>query len=421
MNKIACCVSGLPSKKIIDYIKFLSKYKNLCDFFIFMWDIIDDRTKREIVNVIQPKNIIFARPVRFDFDAKYKEPDKKEHKNNALSMFYGISEVQKMRKSYEEARKTNYEVVIRMRYDIYFIDEFEQLLGRIVPLLNNQNVIFPWERNHIGLCDQIWIGNSHIMDHFINIFEWIKTHINDIYFVNENLMYQFVTTEKIKPVCFDIRYTLIRDNMVQLNYRDLVNEYSKQKLLPWVKESEEKRDKFYEEFISIKNNSANTLYFLTRQVYCQLNVKIQNNKTKKYMYINEAIDSGYVLGSDKMTIFSQNMYNVWIVNYTLMLRLPSTSTSTSVSTTHSTYAKLTLVRLINIGNKLIYHADTVGSDVRTQFYLIKKNDSYLIVSNYLEANKFGTYGQYVHMNDSGIIYCDGDKNLPESLWNIIIV
>ena len=68
-NKFACCISGYPNNRILEHLSYLSKYKNICDFFIFFWDVIDDTLKTKILSNIQPKCIKYEKPIIFPFDA----------------------------------------------------------------------------------------------------------------------------------------------------------------------------------------------------------------------------------------------------------------------------------------------------------------------------------------------------------------
>jgi hypothetical protein len=168
--KIACCISGLPNKHTIEHLNRLIKYRDNIDFFIFFWDVIGNDEKQNIMSMLHPKMVLYQKPIIFPYDAKYKEPDKSANKSNELSMFYGISQVQTLRQKYEQQNKMMYDIVIRFRYDIYLFDDFLISLNKINSLLTTNNIVFPWEHHHIGICDQVWFGRSLVMDKFCALF-----------------------------------------------------------------------------------------------------------------------------------------------------------------------------------------------------------------------------------------------------------
>ena len=283
--KIACCISGFPCSQIVDHLTYLSKYKQQMDFFIFFWDVIDVVQKRRINAILQPKEIVYHVPIRFPFDAKFKEPDKHDNKNNSLSMFYGISQVQQLRKSYERRTGKIYDVVFRFRYDIHLISDFNYIVQNIQKMLDTTSIICPWDRHHIGICDQLWVGKSIVMDKFIDLFGWIQQNIDTLFFVNENVLYKFIVANNIKIKCTDIRYILRRNNMIGISDSAIVSEYNQQLLLPWVKTCPEKLEGRYQTYISNKNDSANTIYFSTNHTYHDIKCKLLNTKINKYIYI----------------------------------------------------------------------------------------------------------------------------------------
>lgn len=406
MNKIACCLSGLPSQKIVQYIKVLEPYTKFCDFFIFFWNFVDDSTKHEIIDTLKPKAVIFSNQMNFGFDAKYKEPDKRDNKHNQIAMFYGISEVQKMRRNYEEIRKCRYDIVFRLRYDLYFIDGFEYVIDRIKSCMNDKSIVMPWTRHHIGVCDQFWAGMSNVMDHFIDLFSWIQKHINELYFVTENVLYQFIISKKINFVCTDIRYALMRDYM-QIGFSEMHRIYGRQMAEPWSKPCEETRAQYYDTYFDMKNNSANTIYFLTKQVYCPINVIIQNRSSGKFLYYDESQSKNTLItGSQKSTVFMVHILNSFLVTITASRYVEN---------------KLLIKKMVVVDWKLSCMENVMGSERKSHFFIIKKGDDDLISVNVLNTNKNGTYGNYLYMNNDDTIYADGDDIMPTSRWNIIVV
>lgn len=284
-SKIAFCINGLPDNNIIKYSALLSKLNCHVDFFVFLWDTIDNNTKIHVQNMLNPKSIIFHKPINFPFDAIHKEPDKQGSKNNSISMFYGISYVQQMRLDYERRYKFKYDVVIRCRHDLYFFDNIVNIVRKNKSQLINA-VCFPWEHHHIGLCDQFWMSSSDVMNIFCDLFEWIKTNITNLYFVNENILFQFMFNKKISFYCDDIKYIILREHLLDRNFNILWQEYCSNLKCSWHAACKEKNISLFKQFITNKCLSACNIYFLSNKQYNDIYCYIYNISNNAYIYIS---------------------------------------------------------------------------------------------------------------------------------------
>jgi len=308
--KIACCISGYPTPRILDHLNYLVKYKNVMDFFIFFWDVIGVDLKNRINNLIQPKEIVYCNPIRFPFDATFKEPDKNDNKNDALSMFYGISQVQSIRNSYSIKNKINYDLIIRFRFDLHFISDFEKVLQDVKNNLTNNVIIFPFEHNHIGICDQLWFGTCNEMNKFMNLFQWIKDNIKTLLFINENVLYQFIINNNIQFKCLDIQYILRRSGLMDYTQHEMISEYNKQRQLPWVTCCPERIEGKYQKYMLNKNKSANAIYFLTNCRYQRVMKNMFNIAHDKFMYVNKRNAKYNFIGSVNSTTFILQLFDV---------------------------------------------------------------------------------------------------------------
>jgi hypothetical protein len=408
-NKIACCISGRPSNQILEHLRFLIKFKNKMDFFIFFWDTIDAQTKNKINTLLQPKSIVYFKPMFFSFDAIHKEPDKKDNKINALSMFFGIATVQQLRQSFEQRTNKKYDLVIRFRYDIHFFSEFDDIIKQVLKIIDNDSLIFPFEYHHIGICDQLWFGRSRIMDKFSGLFDWIKNNNNKLFFVNENVLYKFIESQKINIKCSDIKYVLRRDNFIGSPHHFLWSEYLSQRSLPWILSCIEKKEKYYQAYISSKNESANNIFFFTKEMYIDVPCKLLNCVRNKYLHVSE---ENYYCGLSGKNIFSHFIikhYNSFLIN--IIVNNPVV--------THGTLMCLTVHN-----NKLICTSNI--HDCNSQFMLLKQDENYCFAQNRsieeLSANPEKICingGKFIYMNKNNDVFTDGDKQNPECEWNIL--
>jgi len=387
-KKIACCISGYPSTKILDHLNNMTKYKNDVDFFIFFWDVINDELKRRINSIIQPKDIVYIHPIQFQFDAIFKEPDKSGSKNDALSMFYGISYVQQLRKSYSDKNKINYDIIIRYRYDIHFITDFNKILNDVKNNLCNNTIIFPYEHHHIGLCDQLWFGDNISMNKFINLFQWIKDNIRDLLFINENVLYQFVSRNDISYKCIDMQYILRRDGFINYNDMYMIGEYNRQKILPWILSCPEKMNGKYQKYICDKNKSANTIFFLTNCNYKNISKCFFNIDKEKFICINNKNSTLIPIGSVNSTKFNIQIYD----STTIVLALNGFSDKTVY---------------FSCKDKQPSFTEDV-SNMQTHFF-INKIDNYFIIIHYIqnEKNNDTLNTSYLSMNNFlGLYFSD---------------
>jgi len=227
-----------------------------------------------------------------------------------------------------------------------------------------------------------------------------------LYFVNENILYQFIIANGINITCHHIKYTIIRDEMLNFQHDRLVHEHNLQCADMWALECEEKRPQYYNTYISNKNASSNTIYFMTKQLYCALPIKIQNVLTKKFMSIKETTSGGIVNGTMTPTIFVQHVYSPFFVIYSFNVHIGIN--------THKGH-------LFVENNNLKYKVNIPTNTKFCQFYVFQKTSYFLIMLNLAEPNKNGSYGNYLHMTDNGTIYTDGDATDISSHWNFIFV
>jgi hypothetical protein len=370
-QKIACCISGYPSSRIIEHMTILKSYYSF-DYFIFFWDVISNDLKSKVNCLLQPKDILYTKPIDFPFDAKYKEPDKQSSKNDSLSMFYGITEVQKLRKNYEEKTKSSYDIIIRMRYDNHLLDNFNVVLQKLHNTLTNDNVIFPFEHHHIGICDQLWFGKKNAMDKFISLFDWIKSNINTIFYVNENVLFQFVMAMGLSYNCIDIKYILRREYLINSPATILYREYEKQSKLPWIASCPTKMERLYQNYIYNKNNSANTIFFLSKCIYQDIPCKLFNPKFNKFLSVNIKNLSSYITGTCIPTIFKLHVCSSFMISIIVPLDvLQPLSKSDMV--------------LSMQGGRLIC-TNNFDSPL-SQFFIVKKENKFYFVSGDVSSDK----------------------------------
>ena len=205
--RIAVCISGhmrtfeSTYRSFIDNVILPSNEK--CDVFIHTWETmgsmgsklgsdekmsnIKTETQLSKINeIINPKKIIIdsyeiynTLLSRMNKLAKLTTDDKNYLHNKDLiaysSMLYGMDRVKKIFEDYENEFNFKYDIVIRLRTDLYF---------------TNKLIIKNWNLNSInipnigkyyaqGMNDQFAVGNSQNMKIYLNLFDKILDYINN--------------------------------------------------------------------------------------------------------------------------------------------------------------------------------------------------------------------------------------------------
>lgn len=214
--RAAICFSGMPrSFKGVyqphqDYIlKVLEEQNIKYDIFIHTWDnkitypkyLPDEGNVDELINLYQPtlcKREIYNKNKIQELliDSKvnnyqeyitkkgYTEWKNKTHDigewkggglltNNTISLFYGLNEVNNLRKQYEIENNIKYDIVIKSRFDNMIFDKLN------IKVLNNEkNTVYcpmgyePDNREKLGTVNDILaVGNSLNMDIYMSLYK----------------------------------------------------------------------------------------------------------------------------------------------------------------------------------------------------------------------------------------------------------
>lgn len=427
--KIACCISGYPNNRVLEHLLHLTKYKHIFDFFVFFWDVIDEQMKVKISSMIQPKDIQYEKPIKFPFDAVHKEPDKLGHKNDALSMFYGISKVQMMRKNYEQKNNKTYDLVMRFRYDIHLISDISTIVNDVTRVIQKNTAIFPWERHHIGICDQLWIGHPDTMDNFINLFEWIHLNIKSLFFVNESVLYKFMCSCHINIKCVDIKYVLRREHLIKTTETLILRDYEQQLSLPWIMGCPERIDGKYQRYINDKNNSASNIYFLSEQHYSDKLCKLYNKTHDKYLNIVEKNSSLICITNNVGIPINIHTHNSYTINLVVLSECYSKNKVNCISIDNECVVLSSEINDPSCHFLLIEHTNPNNPTINVD--TSKSNDSCAQTPNYTyqfilyipENNKPKNVKQtmqkkYIAMNNRGSIYSSHDSTSQDTYWTL---
>lgn len=130
---------------------------------------------------------------------------------NQWSKYYKINSIKKIN---EEIGSFRYDYVIKLRPDIFLINEIDKSV-----LVNNDIVYIAKDtkidkqkltkENDNYICDIMAIGSSEIMDKYFNIYNRLNQLIENYGQVSETLLYHYLNDENIGYNTIDIDYKII--------------------------------------------------------------------------------------------------------------------------------------------------------------------------------------------------------------------
>ena len=170
---------GDESLLTLKYIsKFLKKYilkNNDIDIFIFSWQVDKEEEFKKYLN---PKKMKLIPQIEFEIPKHLKGKNDKRVIAH-YSRWYGVQEVMKLKKQYEEENNFKYDLVVNARFDICWNKPFDfSLLPSNefhIPIHPDRpNYGWPAENNEI--LDHIFASNSETMDIYSSLFNFLDEY-----------------------------------------------------------------------------------------------------------------------------------------------------------------------------------------------------------------------------------------------------
>lgn len=214
--KVALCISGMMRN--FDGV-FPSTEKHLLsiynpDVFIHTWDKDEANqlvNRKKIIELYKPKSIVLEPPKQFTPSEIMKKNNVDRRPLNAMcSMFYKIKECNKLKSKWEISNNFVYDCVVRFRPDIRLRADF------VVGPLEPNTITFPRYGDYGGLNDQFAWSDSHSIDIYSNLFDYLDTY--DIYvrpefYMKHHMAVNNITVNKTYiPYALDKGAGIILDN-----------------------------------------------------------------------------------------------------------------------------------------------------------------------------------------------------------------
>jgi hypothetical protein len=209
--KIALCVSGQPREISLALEQLKNNViipNNIDDIFIHTWyhPSCDNKpfdsaqpaqedgrlgkwkpnTDKIILETLNPKKYIFESPNEFD-DYKDLPGQPSAIQNKMVSIFYSIWKANELKKQFEEENNFKYDIVIRVRFDLFYYDSLiieehinENTINTILVSSRfqsiRQNDSYPINGggHYSSMVDTFAFGTSENMDKFCSVYPEFK-------------------------------------------------------------------------------------------------------------------------------------------------------------------------------------------------------------------------------------------------------
>jgi len=172
INSVNLATQGPPDdSSISDIIEMYNPASFLLEDYSRTVKDLFTRRQQEIENTIPINELNFQRPWVNLF--------------NIEGMWYKVYTANQLKKEYEKLHEFKYDLVIKSRFDLQFLDEFK------VPEYTDNDIIIPKGFGFGGYCDLLAAGSSKAMDYYCDIYHYMQQYFTVERFSNigpENIM-----------------------------------------------------------------------------------------------------------------------------------------------------------------------------------------------------------------------------------------
>lgn len=220
-SEVALCFSGYISsiKSTFGFIMARLVSVLFPDIFMHVWRKTEDDIKdlEWLIDNFKPKRLLVLDQVDFSNHEKLRyrvivssapinEPIR-HNAFNALSMFFAISQANRIKLDFEQQHNYVYKTTIRCRYDTVFNNPIDPCLCDL-----NQVCIPSGQDHHHGLNDQFALGPSILMNIYSSLFQNIESYVlNDNVNMHPETLLRYHLCKNEVPVSrFDNNISIMR-------------------------------------------------------------------------------------------------------------------------------------------------------------------------------------------------------------------
>jgi len=143
---------------------------NDVDIFIFSWQVDKEEEFKKYLN---PKKIKLIPQIDFEIPEHLKGKNDKRVIAH-YSRWYGVKEVMKLKREYEEENNFKYDLVVNARFDLCYNRPFDfsslPTTEFHIPI-HPDRVNYGWPTSTSEILDHIFVSNSDIMNEYSNLFD----------------------------------------------------------------------------------------------------------------------------------------------------------------------------------------------------------------------------------------------------------
>jgi hypothetical protein len=194
-KKIVLCISGILSEEYITTLKTIKKYIiDIYDTDVFYnFDKSNNYDINIINNILNPKMYEYK-----DYDNKMKISN--NFNKNYFNMCARLIDCNNLKIEYEKKNNFSYDIVIRIRPDIYFKDSLNILNIKDDTIYMHQTLYLPIINGTLfGVCDQYFYCTNNIANKLLNnnLFNSIN-NIDKNCLYNEYIFYYYIKSYNLK-------------------------------------------------------------------------------------------------------------------------------------------------------------------------------------------------------------------------------
>lgn len=251
--KVALCLPGhMRSYKqcLVSWTEHVfSKYDT--DVFIHTWDrgpnydlfkdkVTDEKeiiesykragAKNVTVSIEKAKNMDKIEGMASSKIYKYWEKDNKICHRQLMYQHYKINQCKHMRLKYEKEKEVSYDIVIRGRADVVFVDNVE--------ILTNDYITMYLVKNPCWMCmhqDVFWFGPPDLMDQLSDMFHYLGEMYDqnpEMMVHNHYLLFFYLNYRKIKYINKYARFDVVRHPKYRDDIPMTVTDYDETPIIP---------------------------------------------------------------------------------------------------------------------------------------------------------------------------------------------
>jgi len=200
--KVACLISGFLRTFTYNIDKNINLFNNYdIDYYLHIsnQENNDEYNNKDIdynliISKLKPVQVIYENELILNNEDKI--TDKKIR--NIKRMWYKLKLLNLLKEMYSKANNINYDIVIRLRPDLYILDSEINIINDVP-----NNIIY-------GINDEFFYGNSHTMNTICQLFDNFNNLIRDFNIKkSEDLFQNFLAQKKIINKDLNINYKLV--------------------------------------------------------------------------------------------------------------------------------------------------------------------------------------------------------------------